>query len=73
MTPAQVHINCDTLSKVGKFAKSTVGAPGTHGDIVIGMQGIGVSTPNAAAVAAATIGLAGDWHIPKGMMFSIGM
>jgi hypothetical protein len=73
ITPAQLHINWDTLSKVGKFAKSTVAAPGTHGDGVIGMQGIGVSTPSAAAVAAATVGLAGDMHIPKGMMLTIGM
>ena len=29
------------------------------------MQGIGVSTPNAAAVAAATVGLAMELHIPK--------
>src|SRR5580698_10940198 len=54
-------------------ASSTVGAPGTHGATVIGMQGIGVSTPMAAAVAAATMGLAGDMHIPNGMMFTIGM
>jgi hypothetical protein len=36
------------------------------------MQGIGVSTPIAAAVAEATVGLAIDWHIPKGMMLTIG-
>jgi hypothetical protein len=33
---------------------------------------MGVNTPMAAAVAAATVGLAGDWHIPKGGMFDIG-
>jgi hypothetical protein len=37
------------------------------------MQGIGVSTPIAAAVAAATIGLAGDMHMPNGMIFTSGM
>jgi hypothetical protein len=37
------------------------------------MQGIGVSTPSAAAVAAATSGLAGDMHMPNGMIFIIGM
>jgi len=37
------------------------------------MQGIGVSTPNAAAVAAATVGFAIDMHIPNGMMFIIEM
>ena len=37
-----------------------------------GMQGIGVSTPIAAAVAEATVGFAMDLHIPKGLMLSIG-
>ena len=37
-----------------------------------GMQGIGVSTPYAAAVAEATVGFAIDWHIPNGMMLVIG-
>jgi hypothetical protein len=36
------------------------------------MQGIGVNAPMAAAVAAATVGLEGVVHIPKGMMFTIG-
>jgi hypothetical protein len=39
----------------------------------MGMQGIGVSTPIAAAVAAATIGFAGDMHAPNGMMFTRGI
>jgi hypothetical protein len=33
---------------------------------------MGVSTPKAAAVAAATCGFAMEVHIPKGMMFVIG-
>jgi hypothetical protein len=37
------------------------------------MHGMGVSTPKAAAVAAATEGFAGDMHMPKGMMFTKGM
>jgi hypothetical protein len=37
------------------------------------MQGCGVSTPSAAAVAAATCGLLGLMHIPNGMMFIIGI
>ena len=36
------------------------------------MQGIGVSTPKAAAVAAATVGLARDMHIAKGGMLVMG-
>jgi hypothetical protein len=37
------------------------------------MHGIGVRTPIAAAVAAATIGFAGDMHMPNGMIFTMGM
>jgi hypothetical protein len=37
------------------------------------MQGIGVNAPSAAAVAAATIGLAIDLHMPKGRILSIGI
>src|SRR6187401_116677 len=43
----------------------TLGEPGAHGATVAGMHGIGVSTPSAAAVAAATIGLASDVHNPN--------
>jgi hypothetical protein len=34
---------------------------------------MGVNAPNAAAVAATTIGFAIDWHMPKGMMLSMGL
>lgn len=44
---------------------STVGDPAAHGAAHAGMHGIGVSTPIAAAVAAATVGLAGLLHIPN--------
>src|SRR5580704_13648074 len=73
MTPPQIHISCETLSSEGKLPSSTVGAPATQGAGVAGMQGIGVSTPRAAAVAAATVGLAIDVHIPKGMILTIGI
>ncbi len=46
--------------------------PGAHGATIAGMHGIGVNTPQAEAVAEATCGFAIDWHIPKGMMFTIG-
>lgn len=72
MTPAQRHINWQVLSSAGMLPTITVGTPGTQGDGVFGMHGIGVSTPSAAAVAAATIGLAGLMHTPNGMMLSIG-
>ena len=71
-TPAQLHMHFDVLSSMGWFPSSTVGAPGAQGDEVAGTQGIGVSTPIAAAVAEATVGLASDWHMPNGMMFVSG-
>jgi len=73
MTPAQVHMSLLLLSRVGFLPNITVGAPGVHGAVVTGMHGIGVSTPNAAAVAAATDGFDGDMHMPNGIMFVIGM
>ena len=38
-----------------------------------GMQGMGVSTPIAAAVAEAPVGFAIDWHMPKGAMLTMGL
>jgi hypothetical protein len=55
------------------LAMRTVGEPGAHGAGITGIQGIGVNTPEAAAVADATVGLAKDEHIPKGMIFTIGL
>lgn len=51
---------------------STVGTPGTQGAGNTGTQGIGVRTPSAAAVAAATVGFDGVVHMPKGSTFIIG-
>src|ERR1700751_6461041 len=73
MTPAHMHMSVQVLSSVGMLPSRPVGPPGTHGATVAGMQGIGVSTPMAAAVAAATIGFAGDMHMPNGMMLTSGM
>ena len=73
ITPAHMHINVEMLSRVGISPSNTVGAPGTQGETVAGMHGIGVRTPMAAAVAAATIGFAGDMHMPNGMILTSGM
>ena len=62
----------ELLSSVGMLPIVTVGAVGIQGATVMGMQGMGVSTPSAAAVAAATMGLEGVMHTPNGMMLSIG-
>src|SRR5690242_8976096 len=55
------------------FAIKTVGEPGAHGAGITGTHGIGVNAPNAAAVAAATVGFAIDEHMPNGMMLTIGL
>ena len=68
-----MHINLDESFKVGIFPRSCVGDPGIQGAMVMGMHGMGVNAPKAAAVAAITMGLAIDWHIPKGMMFNNGL
>ena len=73
MTPPQLHMHLEVLFSAGMFATRTVGEPGTQGAAVTGMQGIGVSAPNAAAVAAATVGLANELHMPKGGMLTIGL
>lgn len=61
------------LLRVGMLSSITVGLPGIQGAAVKGMQGCGVNTPRWDAVAAATFGLARLKHIPKGLMFSIGI
>lgn len=73
MTPPHMHINLELLFSAGMLPISTVGAPGTQGAMVMGIQGMGVRTPSAAAVAAATMGLAKDMHVPKGMTLAMGL
>lgn len=46
----------------------TVGVSLTQGASVAGIQGIGVRTPNFAAVADATVGFDRLEHKPKGIM-----
>jgi hypothetical protein len=65
-------MHVEVLFKAGMLAMRTVGEPGVHGATTTGMHGMGVKTPNAAAVAAATEGFAGLIHAPKGMMFTMG-
>jgi hypothetical protein len=73
MLPPQMQVSFELSLSAGMPQTNTVEAPGAHGAGVAGTQGMGVSTPSAAAVAAATTGLDGLWHIPKGGMFMIGM
>jgi hypothetical protein len=64
-----MHI--EVLLSAGMPPIRQVGEPGVQG-AVTGMHGMGVRTPRAAAVAAATVGLAIDMHIPNGGILTIG-
>lgn len=53
-------------------ATVTPAAPGDQGAVTTGTQGMGVSVPEAAEVAAATWGFAVVLHMPNGEMFCMG-
>lgn len=72
MTPPHMHMQVEVLLRAGMLAMRTVGEPGVQGAVVAGIHGMGVKTPNAAAVAAMTVGFAGLMHMAKGMIFTIG-
>lgn len=72
MTPPQAQVSLEESLRAGLLAMSTVGQPGAQGAGITGTQGMGVSTPMAAAVAEATVGLDMEVHMPKGMMFFMG-
>lgn len=61
------------LFNAGILAIMVLVQPGDQGVTVAGIQGIGVNTPNAAAVAAATTGLDSEVHIAKGKIFTSGL
>jgi hypothetical protein len=66
-------MSLELLSSAGIPPINAVGVPGTQGAGRTGTHGIGVSTPSAAAVAAATVGLAIEEHMPNGGTFTIGL
>src|SRR5688572_24042133 len=72
MTPPHAHMSLESLVSAGRPPTRTLGLPGVQVPAGTGMHGIGVSTPRAAAVAAATIGLDASWHMPNGATFMIG-
>lgn len=63
--PPHVHIHLLLSVNAGMFITFTWALPGAQGAAITGTHGIGVSTPIAAEVAADTVGLAMDRHIPK--------
>lgn len=73
IVPPQTHRQVSVWRSAGWFATVTAGDPGVHGVTVFGRHCTGVSTPLAAAVAAAVGGNDGDMHGPNGTMFVIGM
>lgn len=72
MTPPNAQLHIDPATRAGSFAQSVNGAIGAQGPAITGTHGIGVSTPRAAAVAAATVGLDSDIHMAKGTMLTMG-
>ena len=69
----KAHARTEVLFNAGMLPSSTVGAPVIHGAGVAGVQGTGVGTPIAAAVADTKAGLVGDMHIPKGGILTMGL
>jgi hypothetical protein len=61
------------LFNAGILSSITVALPGAQGATVIGIHGMGVSTPNAAVVAALTAGFAIEEHMANGGIFTIGI
>lgn len=71
MLPPKAHMSLQLSSSAGMFVMSCL-PPGAHGATMTGTQGMGVSTPIAAAVAEATVGFASDVHMPNGIMLANG-
>jgi hypothetical protein len=63
----------DANSTHGIAFTVTLEEPGAHGAEMTGTQGWGASTPEAAAVAAATCGLVGLTHNPNDPMLAVGL
>ena len=72
IAPPQLQLHWQVLLSAGTSPTMTVGDPGAHGAAVTGTHGMGVRTPMAAAVAAATVGFDGDMHMPNGAIFTTG-
>ncbi len=71
--PPHMHWHFESAVNAGMPPIIVFDAPGVHGATVFGRHGVGVSTPRAAAVAAAVVGFASDEHTPKGRMFTNGL
>src|SRR4051812_3343595 len=72
MTPPNAQLQVDPETSAGTLPSSVFGAAGIHGPATVGMHGIGVSTPSAAEVADATVGLDRLLHMANGGMLVAG-
>ena len=70
ITPPQAQTQTEFSLTNGTPVEPAVIEPGAQGETMTGMQGIGVSTPSAAAVAAVTSGLRMLSHSPKEVMLA---
>lgn len=70
ITPPQAQLHTEPNTRPWIPPIIVRGAPGTHRPTTAGTHGIGVRTPSAALVAAATVGLAKLEHIPNGGMLT---
>ena len=73
IVPPYEHWQTDVLFKAGILAIMTVEHPGVQGADVMGVQGVGVKTPLAAAVADAVAGFAILVHITNPGIFTKGL
>ena len=73
MFPPHIHMHLSPPEITGIPPNKHVGLAGIQGVTIAGTHGIGVKTPRAAAVAAATVGLESVLHIPNVAIFTIGM
>jgi hypothetical protein len=71
--PFHIHDTFPFLSKAGLPQTLTFEDAADHFPVTIGIHGIGVRTPKAATVAAATIGFAKDLHNKNGKIFKKGI
>jgi hypothetical protein len=72
MTPPNEQTQVEPDTSAGLPPIVVRGAVGIQVPAMAGTHGIGVSTPRAAAVAAATVGFAMLEHMPNGAMLTIG-
>lgn len=73
IVPPKLHWHLELSVNAGAEPTIVLLAPGAQGAAVIGVHGMGVRTPIAAAVAEATAGLAMLVHMAKGKMFTNGL